>query len=565
MAERQRSATSAGVPDAEDGALGYGEETVSALVRQGWLEAVAAGGTGADEAADMEAQLKRIAGTGDEAGRAHFVRSSAASTRAVHSGERVKGGKKARATLDALATPIVQSSTFTFRTTRECIDYNQGAYASFEYGRYGNPTTRAVEEKLIDLETGGRAALATATDALVSASGMNAVTTMLLALFTAAEMTSAVAADEGGCIITTTDCYRRTRQFMEEMLPRLRVRVEVIDPSDVPRLEELVRGIRASRNPRIARQRVVFFSESPTNPLLRLVDLPRVVSVCQAHEVLVCVDSTFATPIHHRPLELGADLVLHSGTKYLAGHNDVMAGALIGRADLVAQVRRLHGVLGGVIDPHASYLLLRGLKTLPLRVEAHNRNARALAERLAADPRVYRVHWPALRQHPDHELGRRLAEQHGQFGRSGTEFGGVLSFELRGRLRQRDAPEQPYGRETFERVGRFIDALRLPYIGPSLGGTESLVEQVCVMGYFDQPLWKRKSLGITCGLIRFACGVEDAADIVVDVEQALDRAYAEGDGNGAWVEEPDAVERSVEGGGYRSGDDSRRGGTAPGF
>lgn len=468
--------------------------------------------------------------------RVRLIQDARSSTRAVHGGERAKGGKKAKATLDSLTTPIVQSATFTFRTTQECIDYNLGKYPSFEYGRYGNPTTRAAEEKLIDLECGGLSqrlspAGTASYDALLSASGMNAVTTMLFALFAldatqcngVGRSSTTVAGAARDCLITTTDCYRRTRQFMEEMMPRLNVRVVIMDPNDLGVLEATLREIRETSPVEEAQQRVVFFSESPTNPLLRLVDVPRIVALARQYNMIVCIDSTFATPINHRPLELGADLVLHSATKYLGGHNDILAGALVGRADLIAKVRRAHGILGGVIDPHTSYLLLRGLKTLKLRIDAHNHNAAVLARRLAADERIACVHWPGLEDHPDYHLGRRLGEECGQFTAAGGGFGGVLSFEIRGHLRE--GADDPYSAETFRRTGRFIDALRLPYIGPSLGGTETLVEQVCIMGYFDQPLWKRRRLGITCGLVRFSCGIEDAEDIVQDVTQALDKAF----------------------------------------
>jgi cystathionine gamma-synthase len=470
--------------------------------------------------------------------RARLIQDARSSTRAVHGGERAKGGKKAKATADSLTTPIVQSSTFTFRNTRECIQYNLGKYSSFEYGRYGNPTTRAAEEKLIDLECGNLAQQdahpdSAVYDALLSASGMNAVTTMLFALFAldnadvrgAGLGTTVSEKGTGGCLITTTDCYRRTRQFIEEMMPRLNVRVVIMDPSDLALLESTLREIRESTDGAITQQRVVFFSESPTNPLLRLVDVPRIVALARQYDMMVCIDSTFATPINHRPLELGADLVLHSATKYLGGHNDILAGALIGRAELIAKVRRAHGILGGVIDPHTSYLLLRGLKTLKIRVDAHNQNAAALAHRLANDERIACVHWPGLPEHPDYHLGRRLHEAYAQFRAAdgGCGFGGVLSFELRGHLR--GGADDPYGAETFRRTGKFIDALRIPYIGPSLGGTETLVEQVCIMGYFDQPLWRRRRLGITCGLVRFSCGIEDAEDIVQDVMHALDVAF----------------------------------------
>jgi len=452
------------------------EATVAAYLRDGKPVGPAAQET--VELADLAA-LVSAEPNGASTLRSAAVAEGGMQTRAVHGGERVKGGKKARATLDAIATPIVQSSTFTFRSTRECIEYNQGTYESFEYGRYGNPTARAVEEKLMALEGGE--------DALVSSSGMNAVTTMLLALV-----------PENGHIVVTTDCYRRTRQFVGTVLPKMGVRTTVIDPADTARLEAIFSSEGAS----------LFFSETPTNPLIRVLDTDAVTDLCRKYGVTSVIDTTFATAFNFRAIDHGADLVLHSGTKYLAGHNDVLCGALVGSSALINPVRRLHGVLGGVLDPHAAFLLLRGLKTLSLRMAAHNRNAQALADVLSTHPKIAKVHHPSLKSHVDHEVAVQ------QFPRG---FGGVLSFELVG-------DGNPWSQETFEATGRFVDALRLPYIGPSMGGTESLIEQVCIMGYFDQPLRERQRLGICNGLVRFACGIEDTKDVVDDVLQALDAA-----------------------------------------
>lgn len=418
-------------------------------------------------------------GQGETSRRAIVVSDAGVTTRAVHGGGCIRGGKKAKAVADAIVTPIVQTSTYTFSSTRDCIEYNMGLYQSFEYGRYGNPTTREAEEKLMALEK--------AEDAILSASGMNAVTTMLLALV-----------PQNGHIVTTTDCYRRTRQFVRTIMPKMGVRTTVIDPSDVDSLRSIFETQGAD----------LFFSESPTNPLLRVVDTLAVTKLCAQHGVISVIDTTFATPAIYRATEHGADIVLLSGTKYLAGHHDVLCGALVGRADLISLVRKLQGVLGGVIDPQASYLLLRGMKTLALRMEAHNRNAEAIARFLENHPKVSKVHYPALKSHRDYVVAARLFP---------SGFGGVLSFELKGN-------GNPWSPETFRAGGRFVDALQIPYIGPSLGGCESLIEQVCIMGYFDEPLYERKRIGISNGLIRFAAGIEDHHDLIDDIEQALDFA-----------------------------------------
>lgn len=397
-------------------------------------------------------------------------------TLSVHGGERVRTVRKTKAMLDAIQIPIVQSATYTFRSTQDCIDYNRGQYSSFEYGRYGNPTSRTVEEKVMALEG--------AEDCLLSSSGMNAVTTMLLALV-----------PENGHVVTTTDCYRRTRQFVSTVLPKMGITCTVLDPADLHGLQQVLESKHVS----------LYFSESPTNPLLRVVDIPQIVELCQKHDAISVFDTTFATAVNLRPVQFGADLVLHSGTKYLSGHQDVMSGVLAGRRTLVQRVRKLHGVLGGVIDPHAAYLINRGMKTLAVRMEAHNRNAEAVAHFLQAHPKVHRVHYPTVQNYRDRAVAQKLFPK---------GFGGVLSFELVGN-------GDPWSAPTFRSAGRFVDHLNIPYIGPSLGGCESIVEQVCIMGYFDQPLSERRRLGISNGLVRFSCGIEDTEDLILDIEQAL--------------------------------------------
>jgi plant cystathionine gamma-synthase len=387
------------------------------------------------------------------------------STRAVHGGERAT---RSRVT-DSLTTPIVQTAAFWFRDTQEVIAYQEGRHPSFEYGRYGNPTTRAVELKLCELEGGA--------DCVVSASGMNSVTTMLLALV-----------PQNGHVVTTHDCYRRTRQFMQTVMPKMGVRCTVIDPSDLGALERAV-----------ADGAHLFFSESPTNPYLRCVDVAAVAERCRARGTIVVIDSTLATPVNQQALSLGADLVLHSATKYLAGHNDVLAGALVGKDAFIRPIRELHGVLGGVIDPHAAYLVLRGMKTLALRVARANENAAAIARFLEQHDKIERVHYPGLASHPDHAVARRQMQ---------SGFGGMVSFEVRGGL---------------ESASKLIDALRVPYIAPSMGGVESLVEQPTVISYWDKSPEERAQLGIRDNLVRYSCGVEDTDDLIHDLEQALER------------------------------------------
>ncbi len=276
---------------------------------------------------------------------------------------------------------------------------------------------------------------------------------------------------------------------MEQVLPKMGITCTVLDPDDLSNLESVIEEKRPS----------LFFSESPTNPFMRCFDISRISRACRKVGTVLSIDSTFATPINQQPLALGADLVLHSATKYLGGHNDVLGGAVAGSSELVSQIRSLHGVLGGVLDPHAAYLLVRGMKTLSVRVERQNRTALAMARLLESDamkPYVERVYYPGLESHPDHAVA---ASQMGG-------FGGVVSFVVRGGLKP---------------ASDFVDSLRIPYIAPSLGGVESLVEQPAIISYWDQTPENRLRLGIADGLIRFSCGIENTDDILLDVEQAI--------------------------------------------
>jgi cystathionine gamma-synthase len=382
------------------------------------------------------------------------------STRAVHSGER--GQQQG----NTVATPIHQTSTFWFRDSEELREYQEGRLKRDEYGRYGNPTWRAVEGKLADLEN--------AEEAVLFSSGMCAATTLFLALL-----------PQGGHLVVTSDCYRRTRQFCDEYLTKMGVTTTVVDPSDLEVLEQA-----------ISNDTDIFFTELPTNPFLRVIDLPEAVRIAHNKGAKVVVDSTFATPLNYRPLDDGADLVVHSATKYLGGHNDLLAGAVAGSADLINTIRNAVGVLGGVTGPQDAYFLLRGLKTVDLRMQRHNANACEVALMLENHPKVRRVYYPGLPSHPDHEVAKRLL----------TGFGGVVTFEIEG---------------DFDAAVRFIDRCDIPYIAPSLGGVESLVEMPVLMSYWDIPPEKRLELGISDTLVRYSCGIEDASDLLDDLRQAL--------------------------------------------
>jgi len=388
------------------------------------------------------------------------------STAAVH------GGEPRRRAHDSVTAPIVQSATYTFASTAELIDFHEGRVEREEYGRYGNPTVRAAEAKLAALEDPAGAA------ALLCASGMNAITSALLAMLPA-----------GSHLVLADDCYRRTRQFVRTMLARLGVEHTVVPAGDLAAIEAAI----------LPGKTRVLLSESPTNPYLRVADLPALAAIARRHRVKTIIDATFATPFNQRPLAHGIDLVVHSCTKYLGGHNDLLAGVIVGRPGIVGALREAQGMLGGICDPHSAYLLLRGLKTFGLRMERHNHNGLAVARFLEEHPRVARVHYPGLASHPDHAVA--AAQMAG--------FGGVVSFEIAGDL---------------EATARFIDRLRLPYIAPSLGGVESLVEQPALMSFYELTSEERLAVGIRDNLVRLSCGIEDTADLIDDLTQALDQS-----------------------------------------
>jgi cystathionine gamma-synthase len=391
-----------------------------------------------------------------------------ASTQAVHAGE------DKQKPYGAVTTPIVQASTYAFQDTAEILEFMQRKAAGDssvrdEYGRYSNPTQSVAERKLAVLEGGERA--------LLFASGMCAITTTLATLLSG-----------GDHLVLVSDCYHRTREFALTFLSRWGIETTLVPASRPAALVEAVRP-----NTRL------IFAEMPTNPYLRVLDLPRIVELARPRDIITVIDSTFATPINLRPLELGVDLVVHSATKYLAGHNDLLAGVVIGAHKLLARIEKARGVMGGVSNPNDAYLLLRGLKTLSLRVARQNENGLSVARFLEGHPAVCRVYYPGLPSHPEHDLARQQM----------AGFGGVVSFEIDG---------------DFGRTGRLIDRLRLPYIGPTLGGVESIVEQPAALFSLDPA--EREAAGLKDNLVRYALGIEDAEDLIADLDQALAASQA---------------------------------------
>jgi cystathionine gamma-synthase len=384
-------------------------------------------------------------------------------TLAVHGGERrPKLG-------NALATPIVQTATYTFADTAELRDHFERRIEREEYGRYGNPTQSIAEQKLAELEG--------AEDCLLFASGMAAITTTLFAVLS-----------HGSHVVVTDDSYRRTRQFLTQVLHRYGIEVSVAPAGDYEAIEGVIRPTTR-----------VLVSESPTNPYNYIVDLERFADIGRRHRVKTIIDATFATPFNQRPLEFGVDLVLHSATKYLGGHNDLLAGAVLGSAELIDGIRGLQAITGAIADPFTAYLLIRGLKTFALRIARQNASAQALAEFLQSHPRISAVYYAGLSTHPQHNVARRQMRG----------FGGVVSFEVAGDL---------------DAASRVVDACLIPQIAPSLGGVESLIEQPALMSFYELTTEERLLVGIKDNLIRYSVGIEDSADLIGDLTAALECA-----------------------------------------
>lgn len=322
------------------------------------------------------------------------------------------------------------------------------------------------------------AALEGTEDAVAFSSGMAATSTALLALLKA-----------GDHVVLFRDCYRRTRQLITQTLQRFGVEHTVVDAGDLAAMEAALRP-----NTRLV------VTESPTNPLNFCVDLEKLAAIVKAKgRIRTLVDSTFATPINSTPLALGIDLVLHSATKYLSGHNDVLGGVVAGPSHLISLLRDTRGVVGSVLDPHAAFLIMRGMKTLALRVARHNQTALALAKALEQHPKVERVHYPLLESHPSYAIASTQM-------RGG---GGVVSFVVRG------------GRAAASRV---VDATRIPQIAASLGGVECLIDQPAIMSFFELTDEQLDQIGINPALIRLSVGIEETSDLVADLLAALDHA-----------------------------------------
>lgn len=384
------------------------------------------------------------------------------STLSVHAGE-------ARQKIaDAIADPIVCASTYTFTSTQAVIDFIEQKQQREEYGRYGNPGEKVVEAKLAALEGGE--------DAILYSSGMAAIVGLLMAKLNA-----------GDEVVFFDECYHRSREFCTKHLSRFGVVTRQVKACDYE-------AMAAAINP----QTKLLVSESPTNPHLSVVDLEKFAALGRQHRVETLIDATLGTPYNIRPLGYDVDYVLHSATKYLGGHNDLLAGVIIGGKAQLESVRKLRGIMGAINSPHNMYLLERGLKTFALRMERHNANGQAVAEFLEGHPRIEKVFYPGLPSHAYHEIARRQMRG----------YGGLVTFLVK------DA--------DWRQTAAVVDAAKVARIAPSLGGVESLIEQPLVMSYYEVPVADRQRYGIPDNMIRLACGIEDTTDLIADLRQALE-------------------------------------------
>ena len=381
----------------------------------------------------------------------------------------VHGGEDRQKVANAITDPIFCASTYTFPNTAAVIDFIEQKLPREEYGRYGNPSEKVVERKL--------AALDGSETALLFSSGMAALVGLLMAKLNA-----------GDEVVFFNECYHRSREFCTKHLSRFGVVTREVPACDYP-------AMKAAITPRTK----LLVSESPTNPHLSVVDLEKFAALGREHGVETLIDATLGTPYNLRPIAAGIDYVLHSATKYLAGHNDLLAGVLVGKNEDLESVRKLRGIMGSVNSPHNIFLLLRGLKTFELRMQRHNENGLAVARFLSEHPRIERVYYPGLESHPYHEVAKRTMRG----------FGGLVTFLVKG--------------ADWRQTAAVVDAVRIPRIAPSLGGVESLIEQPLVMSYYECAPEDRQRWGIYDNMIRLACGVENPEDLVADLKQALAR------------------------------------------
>src|SRR6202166_238241 len=362
-----------------------------------------------------------------------------------------------------LATTIYQTSTFEATDNEEEL---RATHTDHFYTRYWNPTNTVAEQTV--------AALEGVDAALTFAAGMGAITTTLMALL-----------KSGDHIVAQRDIYGGVSKFLSQWLPKLGIETTFVDTTQYEQHEQAIR-----RNTKL------LYLESPTNPTLRIVDFKKVAAIAKRHNLLSMIDSTFGTPVNQHPAEFGIDLVMHSGTKYLGGHTDLICGVVAGRQELMKSIWETRTTLGNCMDPHASWMLVRGLKTLAVRVARQNENALRVAEFLGKSAKVRKVHYPFLKSHPQHGLAREQM----------NGGGGMVSFEVEG---------------TGEDACRVSEAMRLFTLATSLGGVESLVSIPVLTSHGMIPAEARAQMGVTEQMVRLSVGIENADDLIADLEHAL--------------------------------------------
>jgi cystathionine gamma-synthase len=367
----------------------------------------------------------------------------------------------------ATQVPVVHSVSFGYEDLDEWLDVALGNAEGHIYGRNTNPTVAVFEEKVRLLESG---------EAATSAStGMAAISNTLHALLA-----------PGKRVVSVKDTYGGTSKVFTDFLPAYGVEIELCDTTDFEAIEQ-----------EIAKGCDLLYLESPTNPTLKVIDLERLARAGHDAGAIVVVDNTFATPINQNPLSLGADLVVHSATKFLGGHADALGGVVVGSTELVEEVYHYREINGATLHPMAAYLLLRGMKTLQLRVERQGENAQQIAEFLEGHPKVGVVNYPGLKSHPQHDIARRQMRG----------FGGMLSFSIG---------------DDLDAVRKFIPNLRLAHAAANLGAVETIVGPPATTSHVEVPAHERAALGIPEGLIRYSTGIEDVSDLMTDLESALD-------------------------------------------
>lgn len=381
-------------------------------------------------------------------------------TRAVWSGEQQEHWA------GATQVPVSLSVSYGYRTVEEWLDVALGRKSGHIYGRNTNPTVEAFENKIRDLE-GAEAATS-------FASGMAAISNTLFTLLS-----------PGDRVVSIKDTYGGTNKLFIEFLPRFQIQVSLCETTDHAAMEAA-----------ISQGCNLVYLESPTNPTIKIVDIARLAAAAHRAGALVVVDNTFATPINQRPLEMGADLVLHSATKFLGGHADALGGVVCGAKSLIDRIYHFREINGACLEPMSAYLLLRGMKTLHLRVRQQNESALRIARFLSEHPKVAQVFYPGLKMHESHEIARRQM----------SGFGGVLSFSLHG---------------GFDAVTAFLPRLRFANLAANLGSVETVAGPPATTSHVESTREERAASGIPEALIRYSVGIEDADDLIADLNQAL--------------------------------------------